>query len=350
MDLLTICGELNRHADKKYSGHVISPVCCYGADVPPRDARKMESEDEKDSEEGDKPEPESSEEYCPFKNMRKVIEMDMASGSAPLSSTGSLKDMGVQWIDRTKNGNNGHYGQMESKYVDGVKSDALPLSRHIGDILLQVHRPPVRQLGYRSGSLDEAVLYRGTYDDTVYYRTPDIEQHKVEVAILVDESGSMAHRIRSASILCYALGAALSKSPKVRLSYYGHTTNYDKVAMAEYSLDTVPYMRALSENADGYAISAVADKLRCKRAKRKIIILIADGLPSVGGKYQGDKALAHTRNIVRSLRDMGIEFMCIGLDRCIDPTTGHQMYGAKYFNTRSSELSDSVVRFLKNAL
>jgi hypothetical protein len=348
LNLLIICGEENRHTDSKYSGHVISPVCLYGADVPPRDGDKQESEDDKDSEEGDKTE--SSEKYCPFKNMRKVIEMDMASGSAPLSSTGSLRDMQVQWTDRTKDGNNGHYGQMEPRYVDEVKSDALPLSRQIGDILLQVHRPPVRQLGYRSGSLDEAVLHRGTYDDTVYYRTPDIDHHKVEVAILVDESGSMAHRIRSAAILCYALGSALSKSPKVRLSYYGHTTNYDKVAMAEYSLDTVPYMRALSENADGYAINAVAEKLRYKRAKRKIMILIADGLPSVSAKYQGDKAVAHTRDAVRSLRDMGIEFMCIGLDRCIDPTTGHQMYGAKYYNTRSTELSGSVVRFLKNAL
>ena len=347
--LLEICGELSRHPETtRACGHVISPVCCYGADVPPRELDKSDSEESQDSEDGDKSEPESEERR--FQELRKCIEMDMASGSAPLTATGSLKNMTVQWSDRTKNGNNNHYGEMDPKVVNMVKSEALPLSRRIGDILLQVHRPPVRQLGYRSGSLDEAVLYRGTYDDTVYYRTPDMDQHKVEVAILVDESGSMSHRIRSAAILCYALGSALSKSPKVRLSYYGHTTNYDKVAMAEYSLETVPYMRAVSENADGYAISAVAEKLRYKRAKRKIMILIADGLPSVAAKYQGDKAIAHTRDVVRSLRDMGIEFMCIGLDRCIDPTTGHQMYGAKYFNTRSSDLSDSVVRFLKNAL
>ena len=48
--LLEICGEFSRHPDtERACGHVISPVCCYGADVPPRGRDKDSGEEPKDN-------------------------------------------------------------------------------------------------------------------------------------------------------------------------------------------------------------------------------------------------------------------------------------------------------------
>jgi hypothetical protein len=240
-------------------------------------------------------------------------------------------------------------------YMDEIKKRSLPIQHALRNLLITVMQPPKPVYGFRSGSLDENALHSVSYDDRLFSRTPPQGEDKVEVILLLDCSGSMSgSRMESTLDCAYAISSVLGRSPRITVRIIGHSAYKEPervtIRLKEVTKDNLIHCYASGENGDGYAIQYAAGLFN--RAKRKIMILIADGQPSVVHHYTGSEALQHTAKVVQSLPNKGIEFVCIGLDRCITDTVGRYMYGQRFIQVPAAgrELPSSVGRFLRDTL
>lgn len=153
-------------------------------------------------------------------------------------------------------------------------------------------------------------------DGTFFTRTrlPSDEQ-KLAVALLVDESGSMAdadritHAKKTAIVLydfCRSLG--------IPITIYGHSTSGSGVELFSYAeFDSVGSsdryrlmdMSARGGNRDGAALRFVAEHLDKRPELQKLLIIISDGQPAAYG-YYGTEAEADLRGIKREYEKKGI--------------------------------------------
>ncbi len=177
------------------------------------------------------------------------------------------------------------------------------------------------QLGKR---LDMRSLH---HEDGTYFtrtRLPSEEQ-KLAVAVLIDESGSMASadritHARKTAIVLYDFCTSLG----IPITIYGHSTGggVQLYSYAEYdSLDSndryrLMDMSARNGNRDGAALRFVAEHLLKRPEHQKLLIIISDGQPADYG-YLGTAAEADLRGIKKEYQKKGIVLFAaaIGSDR-----------------------------------
>jgi hypothetical protein len=215
--------------------------------------------------------------------------------------------------------------------------------------------------GCRSGKLDEnklAEAYQGV--SQVYVRQGKVTTNKTTICVLVDESGSMRYtrdrdrlprRYETARQAAILLNESLGKLPGVNLYIYGHSADENlsnetdiriyrepgNTKVGKYSLSKLD---ARSQNRDGNAIKAVAERVKkLSGAEKVLMFVISDGNPEAIN-YYGYGAIQDTKKKVLEAEALGFNIVQV----CIDKVNGcHEMF--KHVITLDSDIANFPKKF-----
>ena len=190
--------------------------------------------------------------------------------------------------------------------------------------------------GLRHGKLDTGKLAEGFQGSDTIYSTRRIERsEKLAVCVLVDESGSMhGEKIAMARDAAVLLNEALSGIPGIEYFLYGHTADTN----GRGSVDINVYkegksnrflagnIAARANNADGYAILNVAERVRKRTASRCLLIVLSDGEPACSAYSSYTSGIHHTREAVKKVTTMGFIPIQVSILSPIDPSTMFDHY------------------------
>jgi len=208
--------------------------------------------------------------------------------------------------------------------------------------------------GFRSGRLHAAGLYRlATGDDRVFRRQIESRSKDVAVSILIDNSGSMGgSRMRTAMMAGFALSQTLERVG-IQHEVLGFTTGTGKTFMKGFDpevimeeqrrigirysrwealympifkgfqekltptvklrfADAAETQNFLANNVDGECVEVAARRLMGRREKRKVLIVLSDGMPACDGiNYE---LANHLKRTVNECEKMGVETIGIGIE------------------------------------
>ena len=182
----------------------------------------------------------------------------------------------------------------------------------------------------RRGKLDKRMLHKIPLGRTDLFKNVIIDEDKpLDVCLLVDESGSMGTwKMRKARECAIALREALKDNQALNLWVFGHTadgyewdgkggTNMSVYWSPTYKSDlkAMGAMRARSENRDGMAILASAERVKAESpsiGSNKLMIVISDGEPSAD-KYRFNVSVPHTKKCVRHIETQGWNVIQVGI-------------------------------------
>jgi len=182
----------------------------------------------------------------------------------------------------------------------------------------------------RRGKLDKRMLHKIPLGRVDLFKNVIIDEDKpLDVCLLVDESGSMGTwKMRKARECAIALREALKDNQALNLWVFGHTADgYDwdgksQTNMSVYwsptykaDIKAMGAMRARSENRDGMAILASAERVKSESpslGSNKLMIVISDGEPSAD-KYRFPVGVPHTKKCVRHLETQGWNIIQVGI-------------------------------------
>ncbi len=194
--------------------------------------------------------------------------------------------------------------------------------------------------GHRTGTLDSSRLARvATGDRALFTQCVEGETLDVAVSILVDQSGSMSYgrglsRIESARRMSIALCETLDslKIPFELIGYsnwlpegrvlrtleWGRTSSFRWCGYHlfgesyRHTRSRLAWMEAGGDNADSEAVWETAARLASRPESRKILLVLSDGRPSVGGNYR--LQVQHLHEVIQRVSKAGIEILGIGCE------------------------------------
>jgi Mg-chelatase subunit ChlD len=228
---------------------------------------------------------------------------------------------------------------------------ARPLIAALSRIAWDTDRPDECDRGQEAGSIDEGAMHRlAAYGDPRVFERPQ-EQNRATVAVhvLIDCSGSMGASVRSdetesrigaSRTVGYALATAFGRNPRYRVAVSGHDVAYGGNPRVRFhrckDANAIAGLRAGGDNADGYAIEHAFRLVERERADRRIVFLIADGQPAAEGYGYAGK---HIQSVIGAAASRGMDFLAVGIEGTIRPTTGRDLFGSRFVNldaTRSA--------------
>jgi len=191
------------------------------------------------------------------------------------------------------------------------------------------------------------------------------EDKPLDICLLVDESGSMGYsKMKKARECAIALREALKDNQALNLWVFGHTADGydwdDKMAtnMSVYwsptyqqDLKAMGAMRARSENRDGMAILASADKVKSESpstSSNKLMIVISDGEPSAD-KYRFNIGVPHTKKCVRHIEGQGWSVIQIGISGARESSMA-QMFTNYVIVDDTEKLSTEVSKIIRKVI
>ena len=180
----------------------------------------------------------------------------------------------------------------------------------------------------RSGRLDTNKIAEAKQNvPTIYERFGEVKTNKLNIGVLVDESGSMdgpkIKKARQAAIFLYEV---FKKVPDARVYIYGHTADgggggsFGDTMIRTYVEHgkgingyTLGNISARHNNRDGHAIYAVAKKIRSMNEDPCLLFVISDGAPYASG-YDGQMAIDDTRKKVLQAQALGFQVIQIAIE------------------------------------
>jgi nitric oxide reductase activation protein len=267
--------------------------------------------------------------------------------------------------------------------------DVREVSEAIEEALEILNRPETcwDEYSLRNGEIDEGGLHKLIDDsDDVFYRVETLPKMRVQVSLVLDESGSMAcyvsdeednikqddaltklhgsgcvlRRDGVARKLATAFAEGTKNIDGVSLSIYGHAGPHPVCRVYEYvnertdesQFHRIAHITNRLHNYDGYAILTAGERMLVDDGDydRRIMFIISDGEPSVSS-YTGEEAQKHITSVVRYLNECGVETYTIGVDNAFPPGRGQEMYGENRVvilpNFDLSEVSAIISAFLE---
>lgn len=243
--------------------------------------------------------------------------------------------------------------------------DVREVSEAIEESLEILNRPEAcwDEYSLRNGEIDEGALHKLIDEsDNVFYRVETLPRMRIQVGLVLDESGSMA---------CYAVNSDGEIKPdrakseafgydfhlnrsgvarKLATAFVEGTKNIDGVSLGVYGhagprpkCRVYKYLNGFSSEDEHYRVAHITERLHnydghaILRAgqdmleddgdfDRRIMFIISDGEPSVTS-YSGQRAKKHIAGVVNHLNEHGLETYCIGVDNAFPPHDGELMYG-----------------------
>lgn len=212
----------------------------------------------------------------------------------------------------------------ELKHIDTCKASVLAqlFARKCKDYAFSMK-------SMRSGRLDTNKIAEAKQNvPTIYERFGEVKTNKLNIGVLVDESGSMGSsdkikKARQAAIFMYEI---FKKVPDVRMYMYGHTADgggggtYGDCIMriyTEHGKSANPHalgsLSARHNNRDGDAILAAAQKIRSMNSDPCLLFVISDGAP-YAANYSGQAAIDDTRKKVTQAQALGFQVIQIAIE------------------------------------
>lgn len=201
--------------------------------------------------------------------------------------------------------------------------------------------------GMRNGVLDTGKLaeaFQGV--PTVYIRNGEVRTDKVNVCILIDESGSMWGKgeatARDTAVL---LNEALNKLSNVNLFIYGHTATRKAIDLFVYREKGFKNKYALGStnsragNRDSVAIREAAARVRKFTKDKCLFFMISDGAPN--------ESTDMVKQAVIDVERDGFSVVAISIDPYYDPST---MYSKNVTISNMSTLALEVGKLVKKAV
>lgn len=186
--------------------------------------------------------------------------------------------------------------------------------------------------GQRNGKFDSSKIAEAVQGvQTVYTKTAQVKGDDLAVCILIDESGSMCggNRIKAARKAAILLEKGLSCVPGIDLYIYGHTADDDGNAggcsITVYRERGFAPKCALGacaakdNNADGYAIWEVANRVRKHTQNKCLFFVISDGLPNAYIYRNDEEGICHTREMVQKVTKVGFVPVQVAIDAHYEP-------------------------------
>lgn len=196
-------------------------------------------------------------------------------------------------------------------------------------------------------------LYRISTDQKIFAEPVDRQGLKpMQVMLVLDCSGSM--RMHPVNRMNPSLGVRLTAGQEAMLgaavalaeahcdvAVYGHLADSgddNSVTILRAKGFNEPIAGLASRladigrqdsggNRDGHALEYLAKKIKNKR-KRRILIIVSDGLPMGNDGYQGDVAIRHCKGVVDRIRREGIEVYSISIAQDA-VEANNEIYGEK---------------------
>lgn len=179
----------------------------------------------------------------------------------------------------------------------------------------------------RSGRLDTNKLAEAKQMvPTIYERFGQVTTNKINIGVLIDESGSMGSgpKMQKARQAAIFINEVFKKQQDVQLFIYGHSADessgYGDCNMRIYrepGTNMDPYAlgscKARANNRDGDAIYAMARRVRSKTADPGLLFVISDGAP-YAYEYSGQKAIEDTRKKVTMAQSLGFQVIQIAIE------------------------------------
>jgi Mg-chelatase subunit ChlD len=179
----------------------------------------------------------------------------------------------------------------------------------------------------RSGRLDTNKLAEAKQMvPTIYERFGQVTTNKINIGVVIDESGSMGSgaKMQKARQAAIFINEVFKKQQDVQLFIYGHTADESSgygdcniriyrepgVNMDPYALGSC---KARANNRDGDAIYACAKRIRSKTTDPGLIFVISDGAPYACG-YDGQQAIEDTRKKVTMAQALGFQVIQIAIE------------------------------------
>ena len=203
--------------------------------------------------------------------------------------------------------------------------------------------------GFKSGSLDLNGLHKLAIGDiSVFDIKESPKNKKVTIGILLDQSGSMNNTTADGSLryiqareVVITLVEALRTTKGVELVIYGHSADIENT----HDLDMFPYQDKACkqsnlehlasamyqvENADGFAIKYIADRMIANNPINKdsihTLFILTDGRPCARN-YNDEQAQSHTLSVVKEVIKRGQKVFAIGIDNAFSDDTGDRTFG-----------------------
>lgn len=179
----------------------------------------------------------------------------------------------------------------------------------------------------RSGRLDTNKLAEAKQMvPTIYERFGQVTTNKINIGVLIDESGSMGSgaKMQKARQAAIFINEVFKKQQDVQLFIYGHTADesggYGDCNIRIYrepGTNMDPYAlgscKARANNRDGDAIYAMARRVRSKTTDPGLLFVISDGAPYASG-YDGKQAIEDTRKKVTMAQALGFQVIQIAIE------------------------------------
>lgn len=200
-----------------------------------------------------------------------------------------------------------------SQTPEHIKTEGKKFGKQIEQIL-QIRRQDLR--GLRHGALDVPNVWQHRTGNTnVFMRRGDPRKPECAVFGLMDNSGSMGGTKETAARQAMAIieeglpaGVALKLAlfdadySNVRHRVIKEWTDRGKVR--NYCFNSMTHCRPGGCNMDGYSIRVATTQLLARREKKKVLILLSDGLPSAYGNER--EGIEDVRSAVKEAKDKGI--------------------------------------------
>lgn len=269
--------------------------------------------------------------------------------------------------------------------------DVRPISEAIEESLQILNNEQVcwDEYSLRSGEIDAGSFHKLIDDssDDVFYQVETLPKMKIQVGLVLDESGSMGCYITDKNgdvAIDQALTTFVGKNPRalnrsgaarklatafvegtknisgVSLNVYGHAGPHPVCRVYRYLNESTPesqfhrvsHITNRLHNYDGYAILKAGEDMMENEDQydRQIMFIISDGEPSVTS-YTGEEAQKHIASVVGHLNECGMETYAIGVDNAFPAEAGDMMYGEDRCiilpNFDLSEVSTIISAFLE---
>ena len=190
---------------------------------------------------------------------------------------------------------------------------------HRLDKLLRQQRE--RSAGQRTGALSQRELWKIPLDaKDVFRRKAPPSQRETAFYLLIDRSGSMGSGVgggQSKLFTALATAAILEEALKgiayTKIVAFDGGTNavqhcvikdFEQKELGSRCIDAMTQIAAGNGNKDGYSIRAAALDLAKRTERRKILVVLSDGLPS--GYFSEAEAIDDVRTAVQAARRRGL--------------------------------------------
>jgi hypothetical protein len=245
----------------------------------------------------------------------------------------------------------------ESRYKDllkEVKGDAQLLAR---SLYVRTFNETKHIRGMRSGTLDDNRIVEAVHGvKTVYNHKIDKVDKKMNMCLLIDESGSMGgSKCRDAAKVAILLEECYRILPMGQLFIYGFTSDmsedepyFNRIIRykepgytAKYGLGDVD---GRCNNRDGMCIRAVVNRVRTFTQEPMLFFVISDGQPAASGSYGGMGGIEDTRKAV--LESAQRKFFPIQIGIGVNPSVQKLMFDDYVTYSDSRQMVEDLRKLL----